>query len=234
MKPGIYTITNTENGHVYVGSAVNVVQRWRAHRSELKYGAHHSPYLQRAWQKHGESAFLFKKILICAPEHLLMFEQRAIDVLKPIYNMCPIAGSRLGSKHTPESIAKMSGENHRCFGKSPSLETRARRSESLKGNQNFKGHKHSAETRAKMSASGKGKVRSPEHCKNISLANKGRKLSLLTRAKMSIARRGERNAMFGRVFSLEHRMKISVGNKGKNKGKKYNRRRVSKQQSLFA
>lgn len=39
------------------------------------------------------------------------------------------------------------------------------------------GRKHSKETRCKMSNSSKGKAKSEEHCKNIGLGHKGRKLS---------------------------------------------------------
>ena len=37
---GIYKITNTSTGKVYVGSAANLIKRQRSHFSSLKSGSH--------------------------------------------------------------------------------------------------------------------------------------------------------------------------------------------------
>src|SRR5438128_6005641 len=50
--PAIYQIRHTESGKVYVGSAINPRQRWGMHLKDLRKGAHHSRYLQRAWIKY--------------------------------------------------------------------------------------------------------------------------------------------------------------------------------------
>ena len=56
----IYSITNTINGKIYVGSTINYKERKRAHTSKLSSGKSHSYKLQHAWAKYGKSAFKFK------------------------------------------------------------------------------------------------------------------------------------------------------------------------------
>lgn len=53
----IYQILNSVNGHRYVGSAVNLKSRLYSHWSQLRRKVHHSPYLQRAFNKYGEGNF---------------------------------------------------------------------------------------------------------------------------------------------------------------------------------
>ncbi len=57
---GIYEIRNTVNDNVYIGSAVNVRQRWIRHRHELKVRRHHCKHLESSWHKHGAEKFVFK------------------------------------------------------------------------------------------------------------------------------------------------------------------------------
>lgn len=61
--PGIYTVTNTVLGTVYVGHARNIRKRWEIHRSTLGTGTHPNRYLQNAWNKFGPEAFRFEVIL---------------------------------------------------------------------------------------------------------------------------------------------------------------------------
>lgn len=89
-----------------------------------------------------------------------------------IFNINPTAGSSLGYKHSPESLAKISGENHFFFGKTHSVETLVLISEALSGENNpMFGKSHSVETLAKMSSAHKGKTK-----------------SAITKAKMSAAK----------------------------------------------
>lgn len=106
MKSGIYTITSP-SGKQYIGSAVDFDARRRLHFHLLRKGSHHNKGLQRACAKYGIGNLVFRPLLICAPKDLIFFEQRAIDDLKPKYNACPTAGSSLGRKHRPDSIAKV-------------------------------------------------------------------------------------------------------------------------------
>ena len=60
------------------------------------------------FNKYDEQNFEFKIQLVCAPENLLFYEQRAIDILKPEYNILKVAGSRLGAKFSESTKAKWS------------------------------------------------------------------------------------------------------------------------------
>jgi group I intron endonuclease len=100
---GIYEIVNLVNGKKYIGSAKSLHSRFGNHRVRLVSGKHHNRYLQKSWIKYGAEAFAFRVLLICRPTDLICFEQRAIDSLRPEYNLSPTAGStllRLGQKRS--------------------------------------------------------------------------------------------------------------------------------------
>jgi group I intron endonuclease len=108
MKSGIYKIT-FQNGKFYIGSAKNLVQRKRQHFSNFKIGNHANDYMQKCYNKYGEPNFA--TIIICNPKDLIFFEQLCIDNLKPVLNICKIAGNTLGRKHTQESLKKITEAN---------------------------------------------------------------------------------------------------------------------------
>lgn len=108
MHSGIYKITNTLTGKCYIGSAVNVEQRWRQHHFALKRGTHHSQYLQRAWGKHGSEMFVFSRLITCSRENLLTYEQLCLDAYQPEYNILKVAGSGLGTTISPAQKAVLS------------------------------------------------------------------------------------------------------------------------------
>lgn len=58
----IYAITHIASGRRYIGSTINVSERWIRHRSHLKLNKHHCVYLQRSWNKYGKAAFSFSII----------------------------------------------------------------------------------------------------------------------------------------------------------------------------
>lgn len=59
QNKGIYGIYCITNDTIYIGSANNFHARLIRHTSYLKRNAHHSPKLQRAWNKYTIKAFLF-------------------------------------------------------------------------------------------------------------------------------------------------------------------------------
>lgn len=170
MKSGVYIIENTVTGKAYIGSAGDLASRWRNHRTLLRGGRHHSHKLQGSWRKHGEAAFEFRPLLVCAPADLLMYEQRAIDVLGTAargYNVLSVAGSLRGLKREPftaEHRAKLSAARALRPKEVRTLEQRAR---------------IAAGTKASYARGGR-KAPPPfteERCRRISAALTGKKLS---------------------------------------------------------
>jgi len=104
---GVYRIRNLVNGNLYVGSSLHLQKRKSVHFRDLRKGTHHSQHLQRAWQKYGESNFVFEVMFHCAKETARWYEQKALDVLQPAYNVLKIAGSPYGRKHTEDAKEKM-------------------------------------------------------------------------------------------------------------------------------
>lgn len=170
-SPGVYQIRCLVNGKVYIGSAVDINNRWCIHRRSLERNRHHSVTLQRAWIKHGADAFVFEMLEVVPDRSdLIRVEQEYLDRIRPFdksigYNISPTAGSSLGIKRTPEYRARMSAA---LKGHKPSAETRiklkaraytderrAKISASLVGNLRCKGRKQSPEIRAKISANQK-------------------------------------------------------------------------------
>jgi len=176
MKAGVYIITCLVNRNVYVGSSKNYKTRLSNHFSRLRAGVHANPKLQASFDKYGAERFNSCVLLICKPENLLWFEQRAINVLRPSFN-----------------IAKHADAPNR--GRVFSAEVRAKVSARLKGNTYTLGYKASAETKAKLSALRRGKklpargALSIEHRAIISQTHKGRKHSTIHRARVSEAKR---------------------------------------------
>lgn len=82
---GIYRIRNKVNDKCYYGSSKNIEKRWQRHKNELKNN-NHNPLLQRAWNKYGESNFVFEVIEECELSVLLQTEQKYLDLL-PEYNI---------------------------------------------------------------------------------------------------------------------------------------------------
>ncbi len=78
---GIYTITNTVNGKIYVGKAVNIGERLNCHKSKLRNGKHDNAHLQRAWNKYGQQNFLFEILEECSREFLCSFEHYWCNLL---------------------------------------------------------------------------------------------------------------------------------------------------------
>lgn len=121
MKSGVYKITNKKTGKIYIGSSSNIVKRWRTHQYDLLKNKHHSPLLQRVYNKYGKDELIFEVIEYC--EDYLEKEQyyqeiynvfdnsvglnlRKIDqvYIKPY----TIENPRRGWKHTQETKDKMS------------------------------------------------------------------------------------------------------------------------------
>lgn len=214
---GIYKITNIVNGKCYVGSAVNLHKRKMEHFIALRGTKHCNKKIQNSFNKHGEVNFVFSVIELCGKGDLIVREQFWIDEIKPIYNICKIAGSTLGLVHTEETKAKIAatkvgylnpsfgktGIDSHNFGKTHSDAAKVKMAVAKTGSRNILyGKKHKPETLVKMSIVKTGKGRSAETRAKISATLTGKMV-------------GEKNANFGRKATVEHRAKLSAAHVGK-------------------
>lgn len=218
IKSGIYEIVNLVNGKRYVGSAANLVHRWRQHRCELGKGRH-NPILQRAWVKYGPDGFAFRVIEhIVDKQNLIEREQHYIDALKPEYNRAKVAGSNFGTKWSAEVKARMSAANKEVWsrpghrekmskahqGQKPTPEQLAKVSAALRG------RKRTPEQTAEIAARNAARNRSPEHRALISAYWKGRTRPPEHIAKMAEAKRGRPAHNKGVPMSAEQKEKQSA------------------------
>lgn len=187
---GIYEILNLVNGKRYIGSAVSLSTRFCVHRKMLRDGKHHSKYLQAAWNKYGEQNFAFQALLFCDPSSALFFEQRAIDVLNPVYNIARTAGSCLGVRHSEETRAKRSAlniGNKFSLGRPVSDNCRIAVAEA---NRRRKGLARDPAAVAATAAAHLGRKRSQETREKIAAKARGRKYSAETIEKRAAKIRG--------------------------------------------
>lgn len=115
---GIYQIVNLVSGKSYVGSAVNIGNRLRAHLRDLEGGQHHSYKLQMAWNKYGAEAFEVRILEEVDKAKLLEREQYWMDILQPFtngYNIAPFANSTLGLRYSLEMLKSAYGEQYNGY-----------------------------------------------------------------------------------------------------------------------
>jgi predicted GIY-YIG superfamily endonuclease len=109
-QSGIYAFQCLETGAYYIGSSVDLYDRFYAHLMDQSSNLH----LQRAILKYGLASFVFFVVELCAKDQLMVREQHWLDWLftqhaELRYNFLPTAGSSLGSTHTEEAKGKMRG-----------------------------------------------------------------------------------------------------------------------------
>jgi group I intron endonuclease len=109
IKSGVYRIRNLITGDVYIGSTSTrgFNKRFSDHKYALQKGNHHSIILQRAWNKYKAHSFVYEVILYCSLQDCVFYEQIVMDCYQPRYNINPIAGSRLDTRHTQATKDKI-------------------------------------------------------------------------------------------------------------------------------
>lgn len=108
-KSGIYRWTNNVTGHCYIGSSANLTKRFIRYFSNAflkREIARNNSKINNSLLKYGYSGFQLDILEYCEPELLIIREQYYIDLLKPELNILKIANSRLGLKHSPETLLK--------------------------------------------------------------------------------------------------------------------------------
>jgi group I intron endonuclease len=117
-KSGIYKIYTPYNGKCYVGSAVDIANRIRTHKCQLRKNEHHSSYLQRVFNKRGEGVIRMDLLealsldnfdnVMDFKDFLLKREQFFIDYLDSYnngYNSVGKANSTLGFKMPEKAVS---------------------------------------------------------------------------------------------------------------------------------
>ena len=61
---GIYKINNIITNKIYIGSAVDISNRWAVHKYQLRNKLHASKHLQNSWNLYGEDSFKFEILFI--------------------------------------------------------------------------------------------------------------------------------------------------------------------------
>ena len=172
MACGVYKIINKIDNKFYIGSSVDIRQRWYRHKSMLRNNCHSNEHLQNAWNKYGENCFEFEIIYLVEKEFLFQVEQEYI----------------LKSKSCDKTVGYNKTEN--TF--SPMLGRKMSYEQKQKISNSSKGRIHSQDTRNKLSKANKGKKRTEEQKIKLSLAKKGipshfkgKQRTLETKEKMS-------------------------------------------------
>jgi len=204
---GIYSITNSITGDMYIGQSSNLKNRQYGHFNDLRKNKHHSTYLQNAYNKYGESVFEFKIILFCDKSNLTYYEQQCVFAFNSVYNMMKNCfESRYGVPQSEAARLKISmatkGSNNPMFGKHHTEDSKKKMSENLKG----------------KNTKALGRVVSQETRNKLSLINKGKILSSETILKIRATRKyqvGKYNPNYGNHLSEESKKKISESNKGR-------------------
>jgi group I intron endonuclease len=153
---GIYEIYCNANGKSYFGSTKDYAGRRSAHLHNLRHDKHPNAHLQRAWDKYGENAFIFRFVQSVHEECLAIVEQLFIDIHRPnVFNIgrdcqCPVRGRKHLRPRTPEYRAKMSAGK---MGHVVSAETKAKLCAAWKQRPPA-----TQETRARMSAANMGRI----------------------------------------------------------------------------
>lgn len=212
-QSGIYKIqSKIKPERIYIGSSVNITERWQQHIKHLSENKHHSIKLQRHVLKYGIEDLSFSIIEPCFKNWLIIREQFYLNKLKPYFNIYKKANSPLGIKRSKETRKKYSEAKKGQPAWNKGLKMSPIQREAIRKANT--GRKITEETRQKLKEKRKGRILSDESRKKISIANKGRKLPPIseeTRKKIS-------TAMKGKKLSEETKAKL----REINKGNKYN------------
>lgn len=127
---GIYQILHCSTRQCYIGGASDVRRRAARHRRDLASGKHHAPRLQELYSKEGMNAFQILILEEVLEEHLVQREQFYLDSIGPGFNLCPMADSCKGLKHSKETCLKRAQASSKVW-QSWTKEYREKRSKQL-------------------------------------------------------------------------------------------------------
>lgn len=106
---GIYKWVNNVTMESYVGSSTNITKRLRKYYNKNYLKDRLVVYNSRIYKAildYDYSNFSLVILEYCDKKFLINREQYYIDIIKPEYNICKIAGSMLGFKHSVSTLLK--------------------------------------------------------------------------------------------------------------------------------
>lgn len=223
----VYAIKNINTGKKYIGSTLDYQHRLNRHFSELHGDKHHSIYLQRSFNKHGEDAFIhyiIERNLSEADAHKLELKLISDDY-NNLYNVSKnVSGGDLISYHPNlEEIKEVHRQNAKERWENP-IEGDGL-TEIRYGNKNgMYGKTHTAEARQKISEAHKGRKHTKETRRNMSEAQTERYKDPKEREKVS-------QGLYKRYSNPEERAKTGEANRKRFENPKERERfsRLSKQ-----
>lgn len=124
---GIYCIENSVNNKKYIGSSINIYNRYRTHKAELKKGKSHSPILQNEWNEYGEENFEIYIVEVCGQTNLLDREEYHISTMNTKfphgYNLTDYGSGagRVVSEKERKIMSERRGIKSASFGKKSNL-----------------------------------------------------------------------------------------------------------------
>lgn len=149
---GIYKITDLNSNNFYIGSSININNRWKRHLSQLKNHKHSNYFLQKLFNFYGASCFSFEIVELC--KNLKEREQYYLDTLNPKLNINKNSsgGDMISNHPLKEQIKQKHLINTRKAASSKSLkQKRSKNAKLLYPDGPMCGKKHSENTKNKMS-----------------------------------------------------------------------------------
>lgn len=121
---GIYSIYSKSQNCYYIGKSKDIHKRILKHKSDLRLGKHHSPYLQNTYNKYGEEDLVYTIIQECSYEgsgELEKYYIKKYDAFNNGFNMTE--GGEWGApgrKFSEETLKRMHeqmlGEKNPMYG----------------------------------------------------------------------------------------------------------------------
>jgi hypothetical protein len=68
-QAGIYKITSTANGKVFLGKAMNAEGKLNGQKAQLRWGSHPHTEMQEDWKRFGADSFTFEVVDYLAPSN---------------------------------------------------------------------------------------------------------------------------------------------------------------------
>lgn len=214
---GLYKISNSKNGRLYIGSTYRFKKRGSDHFRHLKANRHPNKFLQSDWNKCGPDVFVFEVVeIIQDKEKRLEAEERLIqlhfDRQKQCYNATPSAHTREGCGNQvprpPPSMEWRIRHSEVMTGRKQSPETIAKRVAKILGRRESEAQKEKRrgkpvpeERRERIRAAQKGQKKTPEQIEKNRLSHLGKKHTEEAKEKV-------RAFNLGRSHSMESKQKM--------------------------